>query len=76
MTKLDYSNRPWVAFDAENKNHRRYFAEFQAKRTWGHCPVRFIVPDAHGDLLSLIQEKLLAHYLQKEFISQSAKALA
>ena len=67
MSRLDYIGRPWVAFDPENKQHRKWFAEFQRKGTWGHCPVRFIVSDEHGDLITLIQRKLIGHYVDKEF---------
>lgn len=67
MSKLELSGRPWTAFDAKNKQHRRWFAEFTRKRTWGTCPVRFIVPDDGGDLLSLIQQRLIEFYVSKEF---------
>jgi len=67
MSRLDFIGRPWVAFDAANKEHRRWFAEFQRAGTWGRCPVRFIVPDEDGDLLTLCQRKLISHYVNKEF---------
>jgi hypothetical protein len=67
MSRLDYIGRPWTAFDPENKQHRKWFAEFQRSGTWGHCPVRFIVSDQHGDLITLIQRKLIGHYVDREF---------
>jgi hypothetical protein len=67
MSRLDYIGRPWVAFEAQNKQHRQWFAEFQRHGTWGRCPVRFIVSDEHGDLVTLIQRKLISHYVDKEF---------
>ena len=67
MSRLDYIGRPWVAFNPENKQHRKWFAEFQRSGTWGQCPVRFIVSDEHGDLITLIQRKLIGHYVDKEF---------
>ena len=67
MSKLALFGRPWVVFDAKNKNHRRWFAEFQAKRAWGQCPVRFIVADDQGDLVTMIQRKLIEFYTMKEF---------
>ena len=67
MSRLEFHSRPYVAFDAANKDHRRYFAEFQKLGTWGRCPVRFIVADDHGDLVTLIQRRLIAHYVNKEF---------
>ena len=67
MSRLDYIGRPWTAFQASNKQHRQWFAEFQRSGTWGRCPVRFIVSDEHGDLVSLIQRKLIRHYVDREF---------
>jgi hypothetical protein len=67
MSRLDYICSPWVSFDPNNRQHRKWFAEFQRKGTWGRCPVRFIVSDDHGDLITLIQRKLIGHYVDKEF---------
>lgn len=71
MSKLIQAGRPWVAFDAKDVNHRRWFAEFQRQRTWGSCPVRFLVPDEAGDLVTLIQRALIAHYVDQEFGKQT-----
>ena len=67
MSKLQYHGRPWVNFDPGNKDHRRWFAEFQDHNTWGKCPVRFIVSDDHGDLLSMVRYRLLDYYMHREF---------
>lgn len=67
MSRLAYFGRPFVAFDAADKEHRKWFAEFQKNGTWGRCPVRFICPDQHGDLVTLIQRKLIAYYVDQEF---------
>ena len=40
---------------------------FAKNKTWGHCPVRFVVNDDHGDLLTMIQRELIEHYIGKEF---------
>jgi hypothetical protein len=57
-----------VAFDPSNKDHRRYYAEFLERGGWGHCPVRFICTEDHGDNLpALIQRILLAYYVDREF---------
>jgi hypothetical protein len=74
MSRLEYYSRPLVAFDPHNKDHRRYFAEFQTQHTWGTCPVRFIVPEDHGDLVSLMQRSLIQYYIEREFrLSQRKK---
>lgn len=65
--RLIMSSRPWVAFDASNRQHRQWFTEFERNRTWGKCPVRFIITDDQGDLLTMIQRKLLSYYTSKEF---------
>lgn len=67
MSKLQLFGRPWVVFDPSDKNHRKWFAEFNKNASWGNCPVRFVVDDDAGDLLTMIQRKLIAHYVGKEF---------
>ena len=65
--KLVMSGRPWVIFDAANKQHRKWYAEFQARRSWGRCPVRFIIADDQFDLLTMIQRRLNQYYTSREF---------
>lgn len=67
MSRLSFIGRPWVAFDPHNRQHRAWFSEFQRSGTWGRCPVRFIVSDDHGDLLTMIQRSLIKYYVEKEF---------
>jgi hypothetical protein len=56
-----------VAFEATDPQHREWFAEFRKLGTWGKCPVRFIIPDDHGDLITMIQRRLIDFYVGKEF---------
>ena len=67
MSGLLYMGRPWTVFDPKNKDHRRWFAEFQHFGTWGKCPVRFVVADDHGDLVTMIQRSLIQYYVEREF---------
>ena len=67
MSRLQLHGRQWVVFDAKNKEHRRWFADFNETGAWGRCPVRFVVNDDHGDLITQIQRELIAHYVNKEF---------
>jgi hypothetical protein len=68
MSKLEYSLRPLVAFDPNNKDHRRYYAEFVKYGGWGKCPVRFVCPDDCGmDLPTMIKNAMLNWYVSKEF---------
>jgi hypothetical protein len=68
MSRLEYLARPLVAFDPNNKDHRRYYAEFLEYGGWGSCPVRFICTDDHGDNLpAMIQHSLIFFYVEREF---------
>lgn len=67
MSKLALYGRPYVVFDAKNKDHRRWFAHFNESRSWGQCPVRFVVNEDHGDLITMIQRELIQYYVDKEF---------
>ena len=70
MSILLFNGRPWTVFDAHNRLHRKWFAEFQRDQSWGSCPVRFISDDAAGDLLTMIQRRLIDYYTAKEFGSR------
>ena len=67
MSRLQLFGRQWVVFDAGNKDHRKWFANFNKTGAWGRCPVRFVVNDDHGDLITQIQRELIAHYVGREF---------
>jgi hypothetical protein len=67
MSRLSFIGRPWVAFDANEHQHRAWFYEFQKSGTWGRCPVRFIVSEDHGDLITMIQRSLIKYYVDQEF---------
>ena len=68
MSRLEYLARPLVAFDPNNKDHRRYYWEFMAFRGWGSCPVRFICTEDHGDNLpAMIQRIMVEYYVHREF---------
>jgi hypothetical protein len=67
MSRLALHGRPFVVFDAHNREHRTWFAEFNATAKWGNCPVRFVVEDDTGDLVTTIQRRLIQYYVSKEF---------
>ena len=67
MSRLSLYGRQWVVFDAYNKQHREWFAEFQTHRSWSRCPVRFIIDNENGDLLTMIQRRLIEYYTDREF---------
>jgi len=67
MSKLHMFGRPYVVFDAKNQEHRKWYAEFHQHRTWGHCPVRFILAETSSNLVTQIQRELVDHYVTTEF---------
>jgi hypothetical protein len=67
MSTLQLHGRQFMVFNANNKEHRKWFADFNASRKWGNCPVRFVLNDAHGDLITQIQRELIQFYVDKEF---------
>ena len=73
MSRLQLHGRNFVVFDPSNKDHRRWFAEFNKNLTWKNCPVRFVVNEDHGDLITMIQRELIQYYVDKEFGKEKPK---
>ena len=71
MSRLQFFGRPFVQFDAKNKQHREWFNHFQATRSWGSCPVRFILAEASSNLITQIQRELVDYYVHNEFRTQA-----
>lgn len=67
MSILYLRARPIVAFDVNNVEHRRYYRQFIETRSWGQCPVRFMVESLNTDLLSHINREMLDWYIRCEF---------
>jgi hypothetical protein len=67
MSILFRGSRPIVAFDVNNPDHRRWYAEFVKYRTWGRCPVRFMAESLDQDLVSYVNDKMLHYYIEQEF---------
>lgn len=67
MSVLELSGRPFVVFDPENDEHRGYYYQFVKQGTWGRCPYRFVVPEDHGNLVTMIQRSLVKYYVEQEF---------
>lgn len=73
MSRLALHGRPFVVFDPANKDHRKWFAEFNKSLSWSTCPVRFVVDDDHGDLVTMIQRHLIQYYVDREFGKNNQK---
>lgn len=69
MSRLSLYGRPWTVFDPSDKQHRKFYFDFVKTGTWGHCPVRFVVADDQGDLITMIQRSLIKHYVEREFVT-------
>ena len=75
MSRLALHSRPFVVFDPSNREHRKWFAEFNRSAKWGNCPVRFVVEDDNGDLVTMIQRRLIQYYVGREFAPVTAKTV-
>jgi len=75
MSRLSLHSRPFVVFEPANKDHRKWFAEFNRSSKWGDCPVRFVVEDDNGDLVTMIQRRLIQYYVSREFTPAVVKTV-
>jgi hypothetical protein len=73
MSALELFGRPYIVFDPSNRQHRSFYHQFVKTGTWGHCPVRFVVPEDHGDLVTMIQRSLIKFYVEREFKNVAKK---
>lgn len=66
MSNLGTFGRPYVEFDARNKEHRQHFTAYLQNNAWGNCPYRFFVT---GHLISVaaMRQQMLEYYTSKEF---------
>ena len=62
--------RPIVMFDAEKEEHRFQAAEFLRTDRWGNCPLRFYLEPGYNNLVDMMENKLTAYYLSREFSVQ------
>jgi hypothetical protein len=67
MSKLELYTRPLILFDPAQKEHRKFYYDFLVSSSWGRCPYRFMVADDQGDLVTMMQRKLIAYYIDREF---------
>jgi hypothetical protein len=67
MSQLELHGRPWTVFDPAQQQHRSWYYDFVKTGTWGRCPVRFVIPEDHGNLITIIQRNLVAYYVTQEF---------
>ena len=58
---------PMAQFDPTNIVHRQCYHSFITHRTWSKSKFRFILEDTYIDIPSMINDKLIKHYLDCEF---------
>lgn len=73
MSKIELYMRPLVIFEPTNKEHRQLYFNFLQTGSWKDCPYRFAIPDDHGNLMGMIQIKMLRYYGEKEFKTVAEK---
>ena len=56
-----------IQFNAFDEEHRKQYANFIKKKSWGYCPVRFAVLGSRTDLVTQIERDLVDYYVFKEF---------
>lgn len=71
MSVLYLRSRPIIAFDVNNPDHRRWYADFVKFGGWGKCPVRFLAESLELDLVTFVEKKMLAYYVQREFENEN-----
>ena len=67
MSRLEVFARPIQVFDPRSREHRKAFHQFVKTSSWAQCPVRFVVLDDQGDLVTMIQRSLIEYYTNNEF---------
>jgi hypothetical protein len=63
---LSMACRPYMQFDVENIEHRRYVSEFLKTMSWKNCPYQWRIDDSSLNLYHYFQKKLLEHYMKTD----------
>lgn len=64
MIKASYVER--VPFDVHNIAHRQAFANFLLNAGWGPESPRFILEESNATIPSMITNKLLQYYIERD----------
>lgn len=67
MTVLHSKMRPVEQFDANNRAHRRLYAQFIRTGRWGHSPVRFVANEPTSADVNTMARQLIEFYTKQEF---------
>ena len=66
MSVIEMNSRPKIRFDATNHQHRAYFQDFMKTGSWKNCPYQFFLEENQWNLVTMIQNKILNFYLNKD----------
>lgn len=54
-----------IAFDVNDEQHRKWFADFRAAASWKQCPVRFAALPGRT-VVATIEQQVIDYYLTRE----------
>ena len=63
---LSMACRPYMQFDAENIEHRRYVSDFLRTLSWKDCPYQWKIDDSSLNLHFYFTKKLVEYYMNKD----------
>lgn len=63
---LSMACRPYMQFDAENIEHRRYVSAFLRTLSWKDCPYQWKIDDSSLNLHFYFTKKLVEYYMSKD----------
>ena len=56
-----------VSFDPNKQEHRKDYAIFIETKSLGKCKNRYSLEGMYGDLVSMMTEKMINYYVNREF---------
>lgn len=56
-----------IIFDVNNKDHREDFANLLKTKSLGLCKNRYSLEGMYGDLVSMMTDKMVNYYVNREF---------
>lgn len=60
-----------IDFDVNNPEHRKDFVKFMRTNSFGKCNNRYTLRGMYGDVSSMMRDKVLNYYIDKEFPTSS-----
>lgn len=70
MLKSWFLNRPYTAFQPDNREHRAAYHEFTQTGHWQNSRYQFVVEEPYTDIVTQIERQLGRYYTEQEFSQQ------